>query len=70
MTSRRSSRDKGNRRLDETYDFILFDSPQHALKFPTFESRSVHKEKYVDIEELSNLELIRWFANLDVLPII
>ena len=67
MTFRISSRDEGKRRLDETYDFLLFDSSQHALKFPTFESRSVHKGKYTDLEELSNLEPIQWFANLDIL---
>ena len=70
MTSRRSLRDKGKRRVDETYDSTLFDSPQHALKFSTFESRSVHKGKYVDLEELGNLETIQWFTNLDVLPIL
>ena len=51
MISRRFSRDKGKRRVDETYDSTLFDSPQHALKFLTFESRSIHKGKYVDIED-------------------
>ncbi len=52
MTSRRSSRDKRKRRLDENYDSLLFDSIQHALKFQTIESRNVHKGKYIDLEDL------------------
>ena len=70
MTSRRSLRDNGKRRVDETYDSLLFDSPQYTLKFPIIESRNIHKGKYVDLEELSNLEPIQWFANLDILPIL
>ena len=70
MTSRRSSRDKGKRILDENYDSLLFNSHQHALKFPIIESRNVHKGKYVDLEELSDLEPIQWFANLDILSIL
>ena len=70
MSSRRSSRDKGKRRLDENYDFLLFDSNQHALKFSSIESRHVHKGKYVDLDELSDLEPIQWFTNLDILSIL
>ena len=70
MGSRRSSRDKGKRRLDENYDSLLFDSNQHALKFSSIESRHVHKGKYVDLDVLSDLEHIQWFANLDILPIL
>ena len=70
MGSRRSSRDKGKRRLDENYDSLLFDSNQHALKFSSIESRHVHKGKYVDLDELSDLEQIQWFTNLDLLPIL
>ena len=70
MTPRRSLRDKGKRRLNETFDSILFDSLQHALKFSTFESRSIHKGKYVDLEELNDLKTIQWFTNLEVLPIL
>ena len=68
MGSRRSSRDKGKRRLKENYDSTLFDSHQHTLKFASIESRHVHKGKYVDLDELSDLEPIQWFANLDILP--
>ena len=70
MGSKRSSRDKGKRRLEENYDSLLFNSNQHALKFSSIESRHVHKGKYVDLDELSDLEHIQWFANLNILPII
>ena len=30
----------------------------------------MHKGKYVDLEELSGLEIIQWFAILDVIPIL
>ncbi len=70
MGSRRSSRDKGKRRLDGNYDSLLFDSNQHALKFSSIEFRHVHKGKYVNLEELSDFEPIQWFANLDILPIL
>ena len=70
MSSRRSSRDKGKMRLEKNYDSLLFDSNQHALKFLSIESRNIHKGKYVDLEELSDLEPIQWFANLDNLPIL
>ena len=58
MGSRRSSKDKGKRRLDKNYDSLLFDSNQHALKFSSIESRHVHKGKYIDLDELSDLELV------------
>ena len=70
MSYRRSSRDKGKRRLDKNYDSLLFDSNQHSLKFSSIESRHVHKGKCVDLDELSDLEPIQWFANLDILPIL
>ena len=69
MGSRRSSRDKGKRRLEENYDSLFFDSNQHAIKFASIESRHVHKGKYVDLYELNDLEPIQWFGNLDILPI-
>ena len=70
MGSRRSSRDKGKRRLVEEFDFTLFDSKYHAEKFPSFELRCISKGKYVDLNELRDLETIQWFANLDPLPIL
>ena len=70
MGSRRSSRDKRKRRLEENYDSTLFDSNQHAIKFVSIEFRNVHKGKYVDLDELSDLEPIQWFASLDILPIL
>ena len=70
MSYRRSSRDKGKRRLDANYDSLLFDSNQYALKFSSIESRNVHKGKYINLEELSDLELIQWFGNLDILSIL
>ena len=70
MGSRRSSRDKGKRRLVEEFDFTLFDSKNHAEKFPSFELRCISKGKYVDLNELRDLETIQWFANLGLLPIL
>ena len=70
MGSRRSSRDKGKRRLIEEFDFTLFDSKYHAEKFFSFELRSVNTGIYVDLNELRDLETIQWFANLDLLPIL
>ncbi|CAL9756427.1 unnamed protein product [Musa acuminata subsp. burmannicoides] len=70
MAPRRFSRNKEKRRIDETYDTTLFDSYEHAVKFSTFESRIVHKGKYVDLEDLGELETIQWFANLNALPIL
>ena len=58
MGSRRSSRDKGKRRLEENYNSLLFDSNQHILNFLSIEFRHVHKGKYVNLEELSSLEPI------------
>ncbi|THU58521.1 hypothetical protein C4D60_Mb03t15190 [Musa balbisiana] len=47
MGSRRSSRDKGKRRLEEDFDPTLFDSKLHAQKFASMEFRNVHKGKVV-----------------------
>ena len=58
MGSRRSSRDKGKRRLEEDFDSTLFDSKLHAQKFASIEFRNIHKGKYIDLNELSNLETI------------
>ena len=58
MGSRRSSRDKGKRRLEENYDSLLFNSNKKTLKFASIESRHVHTGKYIDLDELSDLEPI------------
>ena len=59
MGSRRSSRDKGKRRLVGDFDSTLFDSKYHAEKFSSFEIRNVNKGKYVDLSELRDLETIQ-----------
>lgn len=51
MSLRKSSKDKGKRRIDETYDTTLFYSYEHVLRFSNFESRIV-------LEDLSDLETI------------
>ena len=58
MGSRRSSRDKGKRRLVEEFDFTLFDSKNHAEKFPSFEIRCISKGKYVDLNELRDYPMV------------
>ena len=70
MGSRRSSRDKGKRRLEENFDSTLFDSNLHAQNFTFIEFRNVNKGKYAEIDELSDLKSIQWFANLDLLLIL
>ena len=70
MGSRRSSRDKGKRRVVEEFDLTLFDSKNHAEKFLSFELRSINKGKYVDLNELRDVETIQWFANLNLLSIL
>lgn len=58
MVPRRSSRDKGKRIIDEIYDTTLFYSYKHALRFLNFKSRNVHREKYIDLEDLGDLKII------------
>ena len=58
MGSRRSSRDKGKRRLVEDFDLTLFDLKYHAEKFSSFEFRSVNKEKHVDLDELRDNPMV------------
>ena len=70
MAPKRSSRTKGKRVEGDSYDQILFRSNEVALRYPNFETRTIHKGKHVDLDELGNLEPIRWFANLDVLSIL
>ena len=70
MTLKRSTRIKGNRLEGDSYDQNLFRSNEVALRFPNFETRTIHKGKHVHLDELGNLEPIRWFAHLDALPLL
>ena len=70
MAPKRSSRTKGKRVEGDSYDQILFRSNEVALRYPNFETRTIHKGKHVDLDELGNLEPIRWFTDLDALPIL
>lgn len=71
MIPKRSSRDKEKRRINKTYDTILFDSYKHALGFLNFESRkNVYGGKYVDLEDLGDLKIIQWFTNINIFPIL
>ena len=70
MTPKRSIRTKGKRVEGDSYGQNLFRSNKVALRFSNFEIRTIHKGKHVDLDELGILEPIRWFAYLDVLPIL
>ena len=63
-------RSKGKRIEGDSFDHDLFRSKEVALSFPKFETRCVHKGKYVDLDELEDLEPIRWFAHLEALPLL
>ena len=62
MAPKRSTRSKGKRVEGDSYDQNLFRSKEVALRFPNFETRTIHKGKQVDLDELENLEPIRWFV--------
>ena len=70
MTPKRSTRTKGKRVEGDSYDQNLFRSNEVALRFPNFETRTIHKGKHIDLDELGNLEPIRWFVNLDALSLL
>ena len=70
MAPKRSSRTKRKRVERDSYDQILFRCNEVALRFPNFETRTIHKGKHIDLEELGNLEPIRWFTNLDTLSLL
>ena len=70
MAPKRSTRSKGKRVEGDSYDQNLFRSKEVALRFSNFETRGIHKGKHVDLNELGNLEPIRWFAHLDALPLL
>ena len=70
MAPKRSTRIKGKRVEGDSYDQNLFRSNEVALRFPNFEIRIIDKGKHVDLDKLRNLEPIRWFADLDALPIL
>ena len=63
-------RSKGKRIEGDSFDHDLFRSKEVALSFPKFETRCIHKGKYVDLDELEDLEPIRWFAHLEALPLL
>ena len=63
-------RSKGKWIEGDSYDHNLFISKENAIRFPNFEKRYVHKGKYVDLDELGDLEPIRWFAHLEALPLL
>ena len=63
-------RSKGKRIVGDSYDQNLFKSKEVALRFLNFKTKSIHKDKHVDLDELGNLEPIRWFAHLDALPLL
>ena len=63
-------RSKGKRIEEDSYDHDLFISKEEALRFPKFETRCIHKGKHIDIDELGDLEPIRWFAHLEALPLL
>ena len=63
-------RSKGKRIEGDSYDHDLFRSKEVALRFPKFETRCIHKGKHVDLDELGDLEPIRWFAHLEALPLL
>ena len=63
-------RSKGKRIEGDSYDHDLFRSKEDALRFPKFETRCIHKGKHVDLDELGDLEPIRWFAHLEALPLL
>lgn len=58
MAPKISSREKGKRRINKTYDSTLFDSFEHIKRFSKFESKIVHKGKYIDLEDVEDLETI------------
>ena len=70
MAPKRSTRTKGKRVEEDSYDQNFFRFNELALRFQIFETRTIHKGKHVDLDELGNLEPIRWFADLDALPIL
>nr|ABF70037.1 hypothetical protein MA4_78I12.68 [Musa acuminata] len=63
-------RSKGIRIEGDLYNHDLFRSKEVALSFPKFETRCVHKGKYVDLVELEDLDPIRWFVHLEALPLL
>ena len=63
-------RSKGIRIEGDSYNHDLFRSKEVALSFPKFETRCVHKGKYVDLDELEDLDPIKWFAQLEALPLL
>ena len=59
MAPKRSIRTKGKRVEGDSYDQNLFRSNEVALRFPNFKTRTIYKDKHVDLDELGNLEPIR-----------
>ena len=70
MAPKRSTRSKGKRVEGDSYDQNLFRFKEVALRFPNFETRTIHKGKHIDLNELGNLEPIRWFTHLNALPLL
>ncbi|CAL9094248.1 unnamed protein product [Musa textilis] len=70
MAHRRLSRGKGKRREGDSYDPSPFSSSENALRYPSFETKNVHKGNHIDLSELGDLKPISWFANLDILSIL
>ena len=52
MAPKRSTRTKGKMMEGDSYDQNFFRSNEAALRFPNFETRTIHKGKHVNLDEL------------------
>lgn len=58
MTLRKSSMDKRKRKTNEIYGITLFDTFEYAKNFYKLKYRIIHKSKYINVEDLGDLETI------------